>query len=113
MVVEEEEQEVLGAVAPIVPAVTEEVVTVEEEETPLVPAVPEEDKKDDGAVEAAGRVTDIEEEATPLAAPAAGCQIHWLILLLTAAYTAYELVRGIRRNKQIKELETREQNAEA
>ncbi len=113
VVAEEEEQEVLGAVAPIVPAVTEEVVTVEEEETPLAPAVPEEDKKDDGAVEAAGRVTDIEEEATPLAAPAAGCQIHWLILLLTAAYTAYELVRGIRRNKQIKELETREQNAEA
>lgn len=108
-----EEQEVLGAVAPIVPAVAEEVVTVEEEETPLAPAVPEEDKKDDGAVEAAGRVTDIEEEATPLAAPAADCQIHWLILLLTAAYTAYELVRGIRRNKQIKELETREQNAEA
>lgn len=103
-----------GEPAPAVVAAAPEpaeapVVEVEEEATPLAPAVePEED------VLAAGRVTEVEEEAVPLAAEVDGnCMIHWMILLLTACYTAYELIRSIRRNKQIKEAEAQGQNAEA
>lgn len=85
------------------------VVEVEEEATPLAPDVESEED-----VLAAGRVTEVEEEAVPLAAEVDGnCMIHWMILLLTACYTAYELVRSIRRNKQIKEAEAQGQSVEA
>lgn len=76
--------------------VVEEPVEIEEEDAPLAPAIEDQDNSDDA------EVVNIEEEETPLAA--GNCWIHWLILILTAVYTAYELVRAIARNKKIKEL---------
>ena len=76
--------------------VVEEPAEIEEEDAPLAPAIEEQDNSDDA------EVVNIEEEETPLAA--GNCWIHWLILILTAVYTAYELVRAIARNKKIKEL---------
>ena len=73
----EEEEEVIA----------DDEVTIEEEETPL-----------------ADEVTEIEEEETPLAVPVDNCMIHWLILILTAAYAVYEIVRGFARKKKINEL---------
>lgn len=61
--------------------------------------------------EDAVEVVDIEEEETPLAG--AHCWIHWLILILTAAYTVYEVIRSIARNKRIKELEGQHETIEA
>ena len=82
---------------------------IEEEETPLAPAAPvEEDNQED-----AQEVVQIEEEEAPLAAGMGHCWIHWLILILTAAYTVYELVRSIKRNKQIKDMEVQGQNVQA
>lgn len=66
---------------------------IDEEPTPLAPTESEEE------------LTDIEEEDVPLAVPTHGdCWIHWLILILTALYTVYELVRGFARKKKINEL---------
>ena len=48
----------------------------------------------------ADEVTEIEEEETPLAVPVDNCMIHWLILILTAAYAVYEIVRGFARKKK-------------
>lgn len=82
------------------PVVAEEPVVeeIEENETPLAPVIEEENNGNSGDTE----VVNIEEEEAPLAA--AHCWIHWLILILTAVYTVYELVRVIARNKRIKEL---------
>ena len=87
---------------PVEPVVEEPVVEepeeIEEVETPLAPVIEEENTGNSGDAE----VVNIEEEETPLAA--GHCWIHWLILILTAVYTVYELVRAIARNKKIKEL---------
>lgn len=67
---------------------------IEEEPTPLAPAEPEEE------------LAEIEEEDVPLAVPTQDdCWIHWLILLLTAIYTVYQLARGYNRKKKIDELQ--------
>lgn len=73
-----------AAVAPAAP------VTIEDEETPLAETV------EDAAQE-------IPDEEVPLAAPVEDCWIHWLILLLSLAYTIYSVVRIYFRNKKIKE----------
>jgi len=52
----------------------------------------------------ADEVTEIAEEETPLAVPVDNCPIHWLILILTAAYAIFEIVRGFARKKKIDEL---------
>ena len=88
------------------------VVEVNEEDAPLAPAINDENEDDDKTT-AGQEVVEVVEEETPLAVAPANCWIHWLILILTAAYTVYELVRSIRRNKQIKELEEQGQSAEA
>lgn len=69
------------------PAVDEPEKTVEEVKAP------EEEKEQE--------VVAIDDEDTPLASGT--CNIHWLILLLTAIYTVFELVRSVQRNKKIKE----------
>ena len=67
---------------------------IEEEPTPLAPTEPEEE------------LIGIEEEDVPLAVPTHDdCWIHWLILLLTAIYTVYQLARGYNRKKKIDELQ--------
>ena len=82
-----------AAITPVEPTVEEEEVvaddevTIEEEETPL-----------------ADDVVTIEDGETPLAVPTDECMIHWLILILTAAYAIYEIVRGFARKKKINEL---------
>lgn len=88
------------------------VVEVNEEDAPLAPAINDENEDNDKTT-AEQEVVEVEEEETPLAVAPANCWIHWLILILTAAYTVYELVRSIRRNKQIKELEEQGQGVEA
>ena len=75
---------------------------IEEETTPLAPAATEEPEQGITAT-TNNNVVSIEDEAAPLAA-SANCWIHWLILLLTVVYTAYELIRCINRNKKINEL---------
>ena len=75
---------------------------IEEETTPLAPAATEEPEQGITAT-TNNNVVSIEDEAAPLAA-SANCWIHWLILLLTIVYTAYELIRCINRNKKINEL---------
>ena len=94
---------------PEAPIVDEPIVEVEEEDTPLAPAVPGDDNTNGEAQE----VVNVEDEDVALAAGNGNCWIHWLILLLTAAYTLYELVRSVRRNKQIKDLEEQGQSVEA
>ena len=76
---------------------------IEEETTPLAPAATEEPEQEIAATTNNNNVVSIEDEAAPLAA-SANCWIHWLILLLTVVYTAYELIRCINRNKKINEL---------
>lgn len=76
---------------------------IEEETTPLAPAATEEPEQGIAATTNNNNVVSIEDEAAPLAA-SANCWIHWLILLLTVVYTAYELIRCINRNKKINEL---------
>lgn len=76
---------------------------IEEETTPLAPAATEEPEQGITATTNNNNVVSIEDEAAPLAA-SANCWIHWLILLLTVVYTAYELIRCINRNKKINEL---------
>lgn len=93
---------------PVVDDEEEDVVVVEEEETPLADA-PEKEKETTDEVQ---DVVNIEEEETPLAA-GGNCWIHWLILLITAAYTLYELIRCVARNKKIKELSDSNQSVEA
>ncbi len=93
---------------PVVDDEEEDVVEVEEEETPLANA-PEKEKE---ATDEVQDVVNIEEEETPLAS-GGNCWIHWLILLITAAYTLYELVRCVARNKKIKELSDSNQSVEA
>ena len=47
----------------------------------------------------------IEEEEVPLAPGIDdSCWIHWLILLITALYTIYEIARGLARKKRINEM---------
>lgn len=75
---------------------------IEEETTPLAPAATEEPEQGITAT-TNNNVVSIEDEAAPLAS-SANCWIHWLILLLTVVYTAYELIRCINRNKKINEL---------
>lgn len=75
---------------------------IEEETTPLAPVATEEPEQGITAT-TNNNVVSIEDEAAPLAA-SANCWIHWLILLLTVVYTAYELIRCINRNKKINEL---------
>lgn len=75
---------------------------IEEETTPLAPVATEEPEQGIAAT-TNNNVVSIEDEAAPLAA-SANCWIHWLILLLTVVYTAYELIRCINRNKKINEL---------
>lgn len=77
---------------------------------PVKNEVPEIDDNNNSG-EGAAEVVDIEEEETPLAG--AHCWIHWLILILTAAYTIYEVIRSIARNKRIKELEEQHETIEA
>lgn len=93
---------------PVVEDDAQEIVEVEEEETPLADTPDEESD----ATDAVQEVVNIEEEETPLAA-GQNCWIHWLILLITAAYTVYELVRCVLRNKKIKELSEGNQSVEA
>lgn len=76
---------------------------IEEETTPLAPAATEEPEQGIAATTNNNNVVSIEDEVAPLAA-SANCWIHWLILLLTVVYTAYELIRCINRNKKINEL---------
>ena len=92
--------------------VEEEPVDIEEEETPLAPAIEDNEAEGDGIVitETDGDII-IEEEETPLGV--GNCWIHWLILILTAVYTVYELVRAISRNKKIRELTDNSETAEA
>lgn len=79
------------------------VVEVNEEDAPLAPAINDENEDDDKTT-AGQEVVEVVEEETPLAVAPANCWIHWLILILTAVYTIYELARAIARNKKIKEL---------
>lgn len=92
--------------------VEEAPVEIEEEETPLAPAIEDDEADKDGIAitETDGGVI-IEDEETPLGV--GNCWIHWLILILTAVYTVYELVRAISRNKKIKELAGNGETAEA
>ena len=86
---------------PVEPEENDDVETniIEEEETPLAPAINDDEPIDDGSN---GQETvTIEEEEAPLAAPGK-CWIHWLILALTAVYTVYGLGRGVARSKKIK-----------
>lgn len=84
---------------------------IEEETTPLAPAATEEPEQGIAAT-TNNNVVSIEDEAAPLAA-SANCWIHWLILLLTVVYTAYELIRCINRNKKINELRGESRQTEA
>ena len=77
---------------------------IEEEAAPLAPAVTEAPEEGIVATTNNNDVVSIEDEAAPLAA-SVNCWIHWLILLLTVVYTAYELIRCINRNKKINELQ--------
>ncbi len=86
---------------------TEEVVEINDEDTPLADG----DVVSGSTTEEAQEVVNIEEEETPLAA--GPCWIHWLILIITAVYTLYELVRGIMRNKKINKLAENRQSVEA
>lgn len=76
--------------------------TIDDDDTPLAPSIEE-----DGDVEGVDRVPTetIEEEDVPLAADLRtnGCWIHWLILLLTAIYTVYNVTRAIIRARKINE----------
>ena len=83
----------------------QETTQIADETTPLAPAVTAAPEKEAGieAVSSDNNVVSIEDEEAPLAA-AVNCWIHWLILLLTAIYTIYELVRAIHRNRKINEL---------
>ena len=92
---------------PETPVVEEEPEEIQEVETPLAPGIDDNNTPGEEAVE----VVDIEEEETPLAG--AHCWIHWLILILTAVYTIYEVIRSIARNKRIKELEGQHEAIEA
>ena len=87
-------------------------VEIEEEETPLAPAIEDNEAEGDGIVitETDSDIV-IEEEETPLGV--GNCWIHWLILILTAVYTVYELVRAISRNKKIRELTDNSETVEA
>lgn len=97
-----------AVVTPVEPTPVEPVVEeIEENETPLAPAIEEENNGNSGDTE----VVNIEEEEAPLAA--GHCWIHWLILILTAVYTIYELIRSIARNKRIRELEEQHETIEA
>lgn len=98
--------------APATPVTVEDLATtIDEEQTPLAPAISDNEQSgNDGSKEQ--EVTTIEEEEAPLAAPG-NCWIHWLILLLTVVYTVYELVRCIARNKKINELQGNTEQAEA
>lgn len=92
-------------VTPVEPTV------IEEEQTPLAPAINDDNQNGNGGSKEQ-EVVEIEEEEAPLAAPG-HCWIHWLILLLTVVYTVYELVRCIARNKKINELQDDAEQAEA
>jgi len=95
----------------VVPA-TPEVVEIEDEDAPLAETIDEvteeevvEAMSEDTGISKSAEDEDvvvIPEEETPLAA--GHCWIHWLILLITLAYLAYELVRGFQRNNKIKKL---------
>lgn len=84
------------------PAPAEEVVVIEEEETPLV-ETPEEVVEETPAPEE--EVVEIEEEETPLAVLEGDCIIHWIILLITAMYAVYGVLRAVARNKKIRQLQ--------
>lgn len=83
----------------------QETTQIADETTPLAPTVTAAPGKEAGieAVSSDNNVVSIEDEEAPLAATV-NCWIHWLILLLTAIYTIYELVRAIHRNRKINEL---------
>lgn len=98
--------------APATPVTVEDLATtIVEEQTPLAPAINDDNQNGNGGSKEQEVVT-IEEEEAPLAAPG-HCWIHWLILLLTVVYTVYELVRCIARNKKINELQDDAEQAEA
>lgn len=84
------------------PAPAEEVVVIEEEETPLA-ETPEEVEEETPAPEE--EVVEIEEEETPLAVLEGDCIIHWIILLITAMYAVYGVLRAVARNKKIRQLQ--------
>lgn len=84
------------------PAPAEEVVVIEEEETPLA-ETPEEVVEETPAPEE--EVVEIEEEETPLAVLEGDCIIHWIILLITAMYAVYGVLRAVARNKKIRQLQ--------
>lgn len=96
-----------AVVTPVEPVENEPVEEIEEIATPLAPEIDDNNTPGEDAVE----VVDIEEEETPLAG--AHCWIHWLILILTAVYTIYEVIRSIARNKRIRELEEQHETIEA
>ncbi|HKM04904.1 MAG TPA: hypothetical protein VJZ04_10035, partial [Lachnospiraceae bacterium] len=83
---------------------TPEEVVIDEEPVPEVsePEVIEPVIKEEKADTA---LTAIEDEDTAKAVLESDCWIHWMILILTALYSAYAIVRAYIRNKRIKELE--------
>ncbi|MST58317.1 HlyD family secretion protein [Waltera intestinalis] len=94
-----------NVVAPAEPTV------IDEEQTPLAPAINDDNQNGNGGSKEQ-EVVEIEEEEAPLAAPG-NCWIHWLILLLTVVYTVYELIRCIARNNKINKLQDNAEQAEA
>lgn len=82
----------------------EEVVVIEEEETPLAEA-PAEEPAEEETPAAEQEVVEIEEEETPLAVLEGDCIIHWIILLITAMYAVYGVLRAVARNKKIRQLQ--------
>lgn len=96
-----------GTPAPAEEEEEQDVIEVEDEGTPLADSTDDTDTASEDQ-----EVVNIEEEDVPLAA-GPSCWIHWLILLITAAYTMYELVRSVIRNKKIKELSDNSQSVEA
>jgi uncharacterized repeat protein (TIGR02543 family) len=104
-------EEPIVPLTPVVPTtpVEEEVIVIPEEEVALTPAV-EEPAVEEPAVEepteqVSEATTTIEEEEAPLAVLESDCIIHWIILLLSAAYAVYGVVRAMARNKKIRELQ--------
>lgn len=77
------------------------------EEEPIDPTVVEEPEEEplEEIEEPEVPLAQIEEDEVPLA-PGIDeiCWIHWLILILTAFYTLYEVARGLARKKRINEL---------
>lgn len=95
-------------VTPAVPAAPTPVVPDANAVTPIddeqVPLAVDDENQDDTDNAENSEITNIEDEATPLAAEPE-CKVHWYEAVLTAVFAAYQGVRMYARNKKIKNLE--------